>query len=193
MITWFKNQFAHKEVEAAKQAGIPVEEILNRFLALTEPGAMGLVVQPYWGPGLDHPKAKGAFFSKKQVIKRFWQYRLLILQPILPILYLKTVHRAFQLFGKFAQFFCTHAHLGAAIAHFAGRLVDLGDIFRSAATFEACATFSVISLVPWKACDTLLAISFGRSFLLNRCGDGGDDLIDLVYNLWDLIDIGDGA
>ncbi len=78
MITWFKNQFAHKEVEAAKQAGIPVEEILNRFLAQTEPGAMGLVVQPYWGPGLDHPKAKGAMIGFGDVHKKAHIYRAVI-------------------------------------------------------------------------------------------------------------------
>lgn len=78
MITWFKNEFAQKEAEQAKQAGIPAEEILNQFLAQTEPGSMGLVVQPYWGPGLDHPKAKGAMIGFGDVHKKAHIYRAVI-------------------------------------------------------------------------------------------------------------------
>ena len=40
MITWFKQEFAHKEVEEAKKLGIAAEEVLNRCLVRTEPGAM---------------------------------------------------------------------------------------------------------------------------------------------------------
>ena len=40
MITWFKNEFAHKEVAEAKKLGIAAEEVLNRHLATTDPGAM---------------------------------------------------------------------------------------------------------------------------------------------------------
>ena len=78
MITWFKKEFAQKEVEQAKQTGIPAEEILNQFLARTEPGAMGLVVQPYWGPGLDHPKAKGAMIGFGDVHTKSHIYRAVI-------------------------------------------------------------------------------------------------------------------
>jgi sugar (pentulose or hexulose) kinase len=78
MITWFKNEFAQKEVEQAKKAGIPAEEILNQFLEQTEPGSMGLIVQPYWGPGLDHPKAKGAMIGFGDVHKKAHIYRAVI-------------------------------------------------------------------------------------------------------------------
>ena len=78
MITWFKKEFAQKEVEQAKKAGIPAEEILNQFLAQTEPGSMGLIVQPYWGPGLDQPKAKGAMIGFGDVHKKSHIYRAVI-------------------------------------------------------------------------------------------------------------------
>ena len=78
MITWFKNEFAQKEVEEAKQAGIPAEEVLNKCLVQTEPGSMGLVVQPYWGPGLDHPQAKGAMIGFGDVHKKPHIYRAVI-------------------------------------------------------------------------------------------------------------------
>ena len=78
MITWFKKEFAHKEVEKAEKMGIPAEEVLNQCLERTEPGAMGLVVQPYWGAGLDHPDAKGAMIGFGDVHKKDHIYRAVI-------------------------------------------------------------------------------------------------------------------
>lgn len=78
MISWFKKEFAHKEVEKAKELGIAPEELLNRCLERTEPGAMGLIVQPYWGPGLDHPNAKGAMIGFGDVHTRDHVYRAVI-------------------------------------------------------------------------------------------------------------------
>ena len=78
MITWFKKEFAHKEVEQAKTMGIPAEEVLNQCLERTMPGAMGLVVQPYWGPGLDHPDAKGAMIGFGDVHTKDHVYRAVI-------------------------------------------------------------------------------------------------------------------
>ena len=78
MITWFKKEFAHKEVEKAQKLGIPAEEVLNLCLERTHPGAMGLVVQPYWGPGLDHPDAKGAMIGFGDVHTKDHVYRAVI-------------------------------------------------------------------------------------------------------------------
>ena len=78
MITWFKKEFAQKEVEQARKAGIPAEEILNQFLARTEPGAMGLVVQPYCSPGIGQPKAKGAMIGFGDVHTKSHIYRAVI-------------------------------------------------------------------------------------------------------------------
>lgn len=78
MISWFKKQFAHKEVEHANKNGIPAEDVLNLFLEKTEPGAMGLVVQPYWGAGLEHPDAKGAMIGFGDVHTKAHVYRAVI-------------------------------------------------------------------------------------------------------------------
>ncbi len=78
MITWFKNQFAWKEKEEAKARGVSVEKLLNRCLEKTGPGAMGLLVQPYWGPGLDLPHAKGAMIGFGDVHTRDHIYRAMI-------------------------------------------------------------------------------------------------------------------
>ncbi len=78
MISWFKQEFAQKEVEEAMKLGIAAEEVLNQCLERTSPGAMGLVVQPYWGPGLDHPDAKGAMIGFGDVHTKDHVYRAVI-------------------------------------------------------------------------------------------------------------------
>lgn len=78
MISWFKDQFAHKEVAEAQALGVPAEQILDRCLKQTSPGAMGLMVQPFWGPGLDYPGAKGAMIGFGDVHNRGHVYRAVI-------------------------------------------------------------------------------------------------------------------
>jgi sugar (pentulose or hexulose) kinase len=78
MISWFKNEFAHEEVQEASRQGIPAEVVLNRHLAHTRPGSMGLVVQPYWSPGLKHPAAKGAMIGFGDVHTKGMIYRAVI-------------------------------------------------------------------------------------------------------------------
>jgi sugar (pentulose or hexulose) kinase len=78
MITWYKNEFAHKEVQEARSNGMAAEEILNRLLAQAPPGAMGLVVQPYWGAGPKTPWAKGAMIGFGDVHTRAHVYRAVI-------------------------------------------------------------------------------------------------------------------
>lgn len=78
MITWFKNEFAHKEVENAERNGIVPEAALDALLLQAPPGSMGLVVQPYWGPGLNHPDAKGAMIGFGDVHTKAHVYRAVI-------------------------------------------------------------------------------------------------------------------
>ena len=78
MITWFKNEFALKEVQEAAQKGIAPEQVLNGLLREAPPGAMGLVVQPYWSPGLSEPLAKGAMIGFGDVHKKAHVYRAVI-------------------------------------------------------------------------------------------------------------------
>jgi len=78
MITWYKNEFAYQEVLEARDKGVAAEEILDRLLVQTPPGAMGLMVQPYWGPGLTIPKAKGAMIGFGDIHTRAHVYRAVI-------------------------------------------------------------------------------------------------------------------
>lgn len=75
MITWFKNEFAHKEVEEAKRRGVPAEVVLDQLLEDSPPGAMGLLVQPYWGAGIAIPEAKGAMIGFGDVHKKSHVFR----------------------------------------------------------------------------------------------------------------------
>ena len=65
LVTWFKEQFARIETEAAREQGLPTEALLDKLAAATPPGAMGLSLQPYWTPGVRYPgpEAKGAIIG----------------------------------------------------------------------------------------------------------------------------------
>ncbi len=78
MINWFKNEFAAKEVQQAASMNVAVEEVLNNLLHKSPPGAMGLVVQPYWSPGLGEKYAKGAMIGFGEVHKKEHIYRAVI-------------------------------------------------------------------------------------------------------------------
>lgn len=78
MISWFKNEFAHKEVEIAGKEGVVPEVVLDRLLTQAPPGSMGLMVQPFWSPGLKHPEAKGAMIGFGDVHKKSHVYRAVI-------------------------------------------------------------------------------------------------------------------
>ncbi|MEX1298434.1 MAG: FGGY-family carbohydrate kinase, partial [Desulfotignum sp.] len=78
MISWFKDQFAHKEVSEAHALGVPPEQLLDQCLERTPPGAMGLMVQPYWGEGLTYSGAKGAMIGFGDVHDRNHVYRAVI-------------------------------------------------------------------------------------------------------------------
>lgn len=78
MITWFKNEFAYKEVREAEKTGVVPEEILNRLLFESPPGSLGLMVQPFWGPGIKQPSAKGAIIGFGDVHKKAHIYRAVV-------------------------------------------------------------------------------------------------------------------
>lgn len=78
MVSWFKKEFAAKELELATNLDKTPEEILNELLLGVPAGCHGLVLQPYWGPGLKNPKAKGAVIGFSDVHTRAHLYRAII-------------------------------------------------------------------------------------------------------------------
>lgn len=78
MISWFKKEFASREMVEALEKNIPPEEILNKRLKDIPPGSNGLILQPYWSPGLKMPEAKGAIIGFGDVHTRAHIYRAII-------------------------------------------------------------------------------------------------------------------
>lgn len=80
MVEWFKEQFGHIEQEEALRQGVTAEVLFERLLEQVPPGAMGLMLQPYWSPGLKFPgpEAKGAVIGFGDVHTRAHLYRAML-------------------------------------------------------------------------------------------------------------------
>jgi sugar (pentulose or hexulose) kinase len=78
LISWFKKEFAAKEVEEAARLGVAAEDLLNDLLKEIPAGCEGLVFQPYFTPGVIMPKARGAIVGFSDVHTRAHIYRAII-------------------------------------------------------------------------------------------------------------------
>jgi sugar (pentulose or hexulose) kinase len=78
MVSWFKEQFGMLEREAAAQTGVAPETLFDQLVLSVPPGAMGLMLQPYWSPGLRMPEAKGAIIGFGDVHTRAHLYRAIL-------------------------------------------------------------------------------------------------------------------
>ncbi|MFW6178995.1 MAG: FGGY-family carbohydrate kinase, partial [Desulfohalobiaceae bacterium] len=80
LVSWFKHQFGHQEMQQAEHRNMSPEEILNLMLDQTQPGSLGLMVQPFWTPGLRSPgpEAKGSILGFGDVHSRAHVYRALL-------------------------------------------------------------------------------------------------------------------
>ncbi len=78
MISWFAQQFGLEDVKRAQEMNISLEEYLNKKISEIPAGCDGLVLQPYWGPGLKRPNAKGSIIGFSGVHTRFYFYRAMI-------------------------------------------------------------------------------------------------------------------
>jgi sugar (pentulose or hexulose) kinase len=80
MIEWFKREFGAAEVARARQLGVEAETLFDELVAATPPGSMGLILQPYWSPGVrvPGPEAKGAVIGWGDVHTRAHLYRAIL-------------------------------------------------------------------------------------------------------------------
>ncbi len=78
MIRWFKKEFAPKEVEEAGKKHISAENLLDQRLKEIPAGSQGLVLQPYWGPHVKMPDAKGSIIGFGDVHTRMHIYRAIV-------------------------------------------------------------------------------------------------------------------
>ena len=78
MVSWFKQQFGHRECSEAEKVGVVVEELLEDLIGQAPPGSMGLMLQPYWSPGIKSLEAKGAIIGFGDVHQRAHVYRAIM-------------------------------------------------------------------------------------------------------------------
>ncbi|MFC1848862.1 FGGY-family carbohydrate kinase [candidate division CSSED10-310 bacterium] len=80
MVSWFKREFGMREQHVAQERGIEPEELFDELVHAVPSGSQGLVLQPYWSPGLRHPgpEAKGAIIGFGDVHTRAHLYRAII-------------------------------------------------------------------------------------------------------------------
>ena len=80
MVSWFKEEFAHYEQKVAKEMGVEPEFLFDDLLNQVPAGSMGLMMQPYWSPGVKQPgpEGKGALIGFGDVHKRAHVYRAIL-------------------------------------------------------------------------------------------------------------------
>lgn len=78
LVSWFKKEFAAKEVEEANRLGVSAEELLNKRLQEIPAGCEGLIFQPYFTPNTTMPSARGAVVGFSDVHTRLHIYRAII-------------------------------------------------------------------------------------------------------------------
>ncbi|PKM73225.1 MAG: carbohydrate kinase [Firmicutes bacterium HGW-Firmicutes-16] len=78
LISWFKREFAAKEVMDAESQKASPEELLNERLKEIPAGCNGLLLQPYFTADTNMPFAKGAIIGFSDVHTRIHVYRAII-------------------------------------------------------------------------------------------------------------------
>jgi sugar (pentulose or hexulose) kinase len=80
MVSWFKREFGLREQKIAEQRGIEPETLFDELVKSVPAGSMGLMLQPYWSPGVRQPgpEAKGAIIGFGDVHTRSHIYRAIL-------------------------------------------------------------------------------------------------------------------
>ena len=80
MVSWFKKEFGHHEVRVAAERGIAPEVLFDELVNQVPPGSDGLVLQPYWTPGVrvPGPEARGSIIGFSDVHTRAHVYRAIL-------------------------------------------------------------------------------------------------------------------
>lgn len=80
MVSWFKREFGLREQKLAEQRGVEPEALFDELVDAVPPGSMGLMLQPYWSPGVRQPgpEAKGSIIGFGDVHTRAHVYRAIL-------------------------------------------------------------------------------------------------------------------
>ncbi|MDR1216566.1 MAG: hypothetical protein LBK25_07790 [Treponema sp.] len=78
LVSWFRDNLGDGLREAAKEAGISVEALLDREAEAIPAGSEGLVVLPDWSPSTVHPSGKGIYLGFDDRHQRGHMFRSLV-------------------------------------------------------------------------------------------------------------------
>jgi len=80
MVNWFKQEFGQPEQSLADAQGIEPEALFDDLVRAVPPGSQGLVLQPFWSPGLRYPgpEARGAVIGFNGGHTRAHLYRAIL-------------------------------------------------------------------------------------------------------------------
>lgn len=80
MVSWFLKEFGHNEQRLAAERDVVPEELFDDLVHSVPAGSMGLMLQPYWGPGfkVSWPGCQGAVIGFGGVHTRAHFYRSIL-------------------------------------------------------------------------------------------------------------------
>lgn len=79
MVSWFREEFGLMEKQLAAKKKVAPEKLFDALIEKTPAGSMGLVLQPYWSPGVNtDPYAKGSIIGFGDVHNRALLYRSIL-------------------------------------------------------------------------------------------------------------------
>ena len=80
MVSWFKQEFGYPEQCLADEKFVEVETLFDELVNTAPPGSQGLILQPYWSPGLKvpGPEARGAVIGFSGEHTRAHLYRAIL-------------------------------------------------------------------------------------------------------------------
>jgi sugar (pentulose or hexulose) kinase len=80
MVSWFKGQFGQHEQRIADERGIAPEVLFDELVRQVPAGSDGLLLQPYWTPGVRYPgpEARGAIIGFNDMHTRAHIYRAIL-------------------------------------------------------------------------------------------------------------------
>ena len=80
MVSWFKREFGMREEIIAKKRKMQPEQLFDELVSDIPAGSMGLMLQPYWSPGvkIPGPEAKGSVIGFGDVHTRAHIYRSIL-------------------------------------------------------------------------------------------------------------------
>lgn len=75
MVQWFVENFGYEDKVEAQKQGMTIEEYLNLKIQDIPTGSNGLILQPYWYPGLKRPNARGSIVGYSNIHTRYHLFK----------------------------------------------------------------------------------------------------------------------